>query len=314
MKRDISNLILSVRNTMKDFSTGEMTIEQAREEYSALETRYTALRDRIEPGVNTGCLESICYYHNIENYSILSALVSVSADHFNTLLYYGSKSLLEKIVTPLKEHIHDGPQSGISRIPPNTEKGLAHTIHCSLLKTTGEERIFFIALSSSAYFTESSFIYTSSILKKLLFGQSIYISSFSHFENVEKSIRDFTFLNCDREHAVIAHIFTFPRIVRTFSHMGTAAMLDASRSIADTLGSITRLPSEHFVLSIKDYLLLVKHRKNDPATALPQKPVFSYNNIVIPHTYQEYRLENETALFTLWPDALTDTSTAKRGQ
>lgn len=314
MKKDITGLILSVRNTLKDFSSGAITLDQAREEYSVLETRYLSLKGRVETAKPGGSLESVCYYHNIENYSILSALVAVRPEGADTLLHFGSTSLLQKITGPVANHVQGGLQGEISRIAPDPASGLAHTIHCSLLKKSGEETILFIALSSSSYFSESSFIYTASILKKLIFGQSLYLSSFSHFENVEKSIKSFIALNCDRDHLVIAHIFTFPRIVKTFSHMGTAAMLDASASIAGTLRTITRAPSECFVLTLKDYLLLVRHRKNDPATALSQKPVFLYNGIAIPHNYQEYRIENEAMLPALWPDTLMESSEEKRNQ
>jgi hypothetical protein len=313
MKKDISNLILAVRNTLKDFSSGSITVEQAREKYNTLETRYASLRDRIEPGSNAGSLDSLCYHHNIENYSILSAVVSVTPEEVTTLLCYGSKSLMPKISDLLKAHVQTGFHKEISTIPPDPASGITHTIHCSLLKTSGEEKILFVSLSSSSYFSESSFIYTASVLKKILFGQSLFISSFSHFENVEKSIKDFTSLNCDREHDVIAHIFTFPRIMQAFSHRGTAVMFEVSRAIIGTLGDVARARSECFVLSIKDYLLLVRHRKSDHLTALPQKPVFTYNGIVIPHAYQEYRVENEASLYALWPDALTETAASKRG-
>ncbi|HPB82882.1 MAG TPA: hypothetical protein PK200_12665, partial [Spirochaetota bacterium] len=86
MKRDISNLILAVRNTLKDFSSGAITVEQARDTYNSLATQYASLRDRIEPGSTAGSLDSLCYHHNIENYSILSAVVTVTPEQVNTLL------------------------------------------------------------------------------------------------------------------------------------------------------------------------------------------------------------------------------------
>ncbi len=303
MKQEISELVKKVNSTLREFSGGSITLEEARSRYAALDKTCHALETGLARENASGFLEGICYHHNANNFTVTSGIFCLDRSGARTLCYYGTEKLALKIAGFLQDRFRERPAADIEHVPPSPESGLMHTTHLQRLYEGAGETIIFAALSSSPRFSDDIFSWTGDIITQIIFGGSLFPYRINYYDAVARDIFDYVRLNSDSNHQMIAHLFTFPGLESTFIHMGIRTLFDGSRDICRQISALFEHPSPCFRLSLKEYVIITKMRRSDPVPRQLKRASIFFKGIAVPHRHIEFVLSDEQSLRRFWWEA-----------
>ncbi len=303
MKQEISELVKKINATIRDFSEGSITLEEARSRYAALEKTCHALETGLARDNASGFLEGICYHHNANNFTVTSGIFCLDRSGARTLCYHGTEKLSLKIAGFLQGRFGERTAIDIEHVPPSGENGLMHTAHLKRLYQGAGEAIIFAALSSSARFSDDLFIWTGDIITQIIFGGSIFPYRINYYDAVARDIFDYVRLNSDSNHQMIAHLFTFPGLESTFIHMGVRTLFDGSRDICRQIAAFFEHASPCFRLSLKEYVIITKAKRNESIPRQWKKTSIFFKGVAVPHRHIEFVLGDEQSLRRFWWEA-----------
>lgn len=294
-------LLFSIRDTIQDFISGRLTVDEAREEYRKLQARYSEISlEHTSPGVN-GFIRGLLYYHNVHNFSKITALYLASQDGIRELCHYGDSSLRGVLEEYIAEHIDQGKE-GVQKTTLDGGTGLPQCIAIQSVKygDPAGNRLITVAVSSSQYFTDEHFIFFSRFISRI-FTRNLQTRtrvSVDYFDTLSKKIIEYIVSNPSS----IAYIYIFHSIKEIFQNAAISKYTDISFTIQNSLKKNFRIDSKIFVLSLTQYLILTPGDDDEVQgkSQLSARLNFYYNDLLIP--YETIRIEtgNFPSIYKLW--------------
>jgi hypothetical protein len=318
MQNNIQNLITETADNLKEFASGNLDFSGAAAAYRKLNSRYKEIiSGKTITGNELNGIEGICYYHNVENFSIFTGIYKMSRNDFYSLAQfsaqnsasngtsydtlYDDESLNDKIINSNLITLDNIIDNEILKMPSNEEKKILHNIYIYPLITAKQEKIFLLSLSSSSYFSEDKFLFCGRLLKNIFnpIMNDNDIFNKNYFLNITDQVE--SFIKNNSNYTLNAFIFVFNSIDRIFGHTGTHSLFEISDEISNTLKKNYKQNAVFFALSLKDYLVLERKKKDDnQGKSKPVKPEFTYRGLNLPYQTLKFNINNDEPVYTLW--------------
>lgn len=303
MDEAIKSLVVTVKETLKDFTAGRLSSAECRQRYKRISTecdslQYVGTRHR-------DLLSSLCYLHSTENFSLftglyrldmygLTALGSSGDDGFNLGLLRMRDVLSSRLAgsTPVSLAPGDGHE-------------LPHTVHACVVPGESSMPLLFTAVSSSNFFSSDEFLNTAELIGVLRSAAELETRPqyFSFFGERRARINEWIRRTLAEGGPVSAHYFLFNMVERIFSHMGLPEMLKVSASIKKALMEQCGPPDTPvFELSMREYLMFIPDRAG--AFCEKKKASFTYQGSSIPSQSNVFVIRNEDDISGFWDDIL----------
>jgi hypothetical protein len=307
MSKDINNLIISVSNTLKEFADGNFSHKEAVSGYKKLMARYNKIANKQKKTNSQNQIEGLCYYNNINNYSLLSGIYEIENNDIYYLAYFGDTNLNFRTMKSILSNSALIIENTTLEIPPLDNEQLLHKIFLYPVITGKSKKTVFACVSSSNFFSEDKFLFLAKLLKNIFsvqFDESIHFNN-NYFYAISNEIEEYLKNNIDEEHAVQVTLYVFNMLERIFNHTGIHSLLEISDSISNIIKDNYRHNSKCFTLSIRDYIALEKISKNENFKANKQKLEFKYKSINIPYHSLKLKLSVKESVQSLWDQILT---------
>lgn len=302
--KEIHNLIFSIQKAITEFSEGDISLNEGEEEYERLLDIYNKIEDIKKNNKGPDIISGLCYYNNIENYSLLSGVYYSDSRETIPVSYYGDNNLNSKTVSAINKHKNEIRKNQIIMVPPG--ENMLHPIYIYPLIMENSDLIVFATISSSNYFAKEKYYFSARLLKALF---SVTRDAFHHlrwnyFDEVSKEIEKILKDNIDDEHYIEATLYVFNLVETIFSHLGIKTMVHISETFSGIMKKTYRENSRFFTLSLRDYLVLVKKRKGDEEPSKKKKIDFIYNKLHIPYKTLEIKVESVDSIHNFWEKIL----------
>ncbi|MBN2401664.1 MAG: hypothetical protein JXN64_04635 [Spirochaetes bacterium] len=307
MSKDITNLIISVSNTMKEFADGSLSHNDAFNGYKKLLKKYNKIANKQKKTGNVNQIEGLCYYGNINNYSLLSGIYNIENDDIYYLAYYGDSDLNSRTMKVIANNTENISDNILLQIPPAGDGTFLHNIFLYPVFAEKSKKIIFASVSSSKFFSEDKFIFLAKLIKNIF---SIMLNNTrenknNYFESISDEVENYLKNNIDDGHSVQATLYVFNMLEKIFNHTGIGSLIEVSDGIFNTIKDNYRHNSKCITLSIRDYIALEKINNNDSLKPGKKKLEFIYKNINIPYHSIKLNISTKDSVRTLWDQILT---------
>lgn len=302
MREEISKLDLDIGETMKDFSRGKLSLPDADKAYARLSEEYGRLEAELRNEEASGLLEGVLYHHNIRNYSNYSGIYLGRKDAITPIVRCGDESMAARVAGALRGRVSDLASGDVRNFGPESDGGLAQTLHAVRVATAGPDFIYFASLSSSPYFSDEAFAYTGAILGLMIEGHAAPEQYYGYFPVIKQEADDFIRKNMDQSHDIMTNIFIFRNIEKIFSHLGFHTMVDVSDHIRLTLADNFPSGSHCAAPSFRMYLVFTRHLRKRGAELKNNRVDFVYRGITLPFHRLNISLDVSSHRDSFWYD------------
>jgi hypothetical protein len=302
MKDHEKDLLVSVTGSLREFASGVISLDQARTRFRDFRDRYKSLLVTGARPSNTFLLKSLCYDHNINNFSLMSGLLSFDGTAPRFAFFSGDDALASMASASAQKIIDSAASTGSGTIPSGEISKSPHAVHCSDVFTFQGAQVVFIAVSSSNYFTFSRFAGYAGVVKKIVeeIDSETTAMQFDCIHVTKKEIYAFLDECIHEKTVVLAQCFYFDLIDRIFSHLGPPMIMEISDQIVQDISAYISKEGRVFPLSIREYIA-VTPEDSLGARRAGKKPVeFRYKGITIPYAYHEIPVRTLADRSSLW--------------
>ncbi|TAL39008.1 MAG: hypothetical protein EPN93_02735 [Spirochaetes bacterium] len=302
MKDREKELLISISGAMRDFAHGSLPLGQARERYRELRDRYRSLGVRTPDHAGSSVFKSLCYDHNITNFSLLSGALRLIEDKPEFLFFSGDAAIASAVKERIPMHSVELQKGIACTLAPGDAARFPHAVHCSEPFTAGGTPVIFTAVTSSKYFGFNRFLGYSGLVRKILEEVRVETGAM-HFDCRKPGrdeIHDFMDSALRGGGVVTARCFYFGLIDRIFSHLGIPIILEISEQIVrDITGHAVR-GGKVFPLSVREYIALLPEEP-DLSRKPGRGPVeFRYKGVSIPYEYIEIPVRSMPDRIAFW--------------
>ncbi len=302
MREEISKLVREIGSTIKGFSRGSMSLEDAESACSRLQDDYLSLEAELKNENARGIMEGVLYNHNAANFSLHSGLYLMDKKDVSPLFYYGDGGIAERTAAALLRNRGPFNPGEIQRLGTENTEGLSLDLHVTPVSSTRSLTVLFAALSSSPYFSPETFAYTGSVLNHLLDGNALSSQNYCYFAEIRRTADIFITANLDRSHDIMTTILIFRNIEKIFNHLGFFTLIDVSDSIKSEITGIFPRNSLCINPSLRMYLVFTRHMKGRDSEIRNIKTEFRYRGISLPHQRLHLPLEMSDHRESFWYD------------
>ncbi|MFH0975937.1 MAG: hypothetical protein V1874_09165 [Spirochaetota bacterium] len=306
MSKDIDNLIVSVSKSLKDFAEGKLSRNDALEEYNNLCSKYNNTANKYKKNESLNQVEGLCYYNNIENYSLLSGIYNLSKNNIYYMAYYGDNNLNSNTMKSIADNTETISDNEIFQIP-SSDENFPYNIFVFPVFSDESAKTVFASVSSSVFFSEDKFIFLAKLIKyvfSVLLDKTEQFKD-NYFNNVSKEVENYLNNNIDDVHSVRVTLFVFNMLEKIFNHTGIHSLLEVSDEVLKILSENYRHNSRCLALSIRDYIVLEKINKKDTFKTSAQKLEFLYKSVNIPYHSIRLKIDTKEYIYSLWDKLLT---------
>ena len=307
MPKDINNLIISVGDALKEFAGGNISHADAVNDYKKLLKKYNKIAGKQKKNINVNQVEGLCYYHNINNFSLFSGIYTIEKDDIYYVAYYGESSLNSRAMKIILDNSANIVENNVIQIPPGDDENFRHNIFLYTIISDKSKKTVFASITSSKFFSEDKFLFLAKLIKNIfsiLFDGSMQCKN-NYFENISEDVAEYLNNNIDEAHSVQVTLFVFNMLEKIFNHGGVHSILEISNSIYNTIKDNYRHNAKCFPLSIRDYIALEKINKNDTLKAHKEKLDFIHQNINIPYHSLKLKIDKKESIQIFWNQILT---------
>ena len=301
MNEDINKLILSIRNTMKDYTEGNISFQNAKKIYQTLSDTCLQLEEKYKRDEGSNIFKGLSYYHNIENYSLLSGVYFIDSNDIMPLFFYGENGLSSKTMKAIIENNDSIKNYGFMTLPVDKHR-LQHNVYVYPLFIEKNSRIMFVSVSSSTFFSSEKFTYTGELIKDLFFivKDESHRYEIDFFDQTVRQINTYINENIDDEYYIQGTLFVFNLIEKMFNHMGIFNLFEIQNEIMNILKSKSKSNSQCFSLSTRDYIIFDKIPRYSKGNDKKKKIDFFYKGINIPYKVLYYKLYSKDSIYNFW--------------
>jgi hypothetical protein len=289
---DIALFANDIRDFLERYVNGGIKDNEAKELFKTFEERYRELK--LEPVSldHQNALGGLCYYHSVENFSLLTGIFEICAGKVNSVAYHGDDIINKHILKEIENHLDVLEEKDYLRIEPGNGE-LKTALHLYPFKECQSALFITASLSSSPYFNMKRFIYFGNFLNTLYPDDKKTVHGvIDIFRAIERYINN----NVDR-FDLYTQIYCFQDIDKIFNHAGTQTLFDVSTSIEKQIAEAWGEHLPRFTISLKEYTVIIAKERGIPVSETSRKIDFNYNGIPLPHTYGLIKIEGPGAFF-----------------
>ncbi len=311
-KKELSKVILSIHDTIKEFSSGDIDLDEARERYKnysrSLEN-VLPLAEKAASGEAAHSPGNLCFMHNIENFSLVSTVFLLSTAEVTPVYSRGNRSLQEKLTSYVENNrpeISFASTKEFQLLETGEDTIDGHRLYITPIDINSRFIILFASASSSTYFSETMFLQFSGYIKKFL---SVLI------DNNQPILFDFNYqlshyirkklLERVKKEEINVHLFLFSTLHKTFDHMGIHSIIEISMTIKKLIENHYNTPCQPF--SLNEYLVILPAGETGFIKSRHMID-FVYNDINIPYKQHTVTLAREEDVYTFWNRIYSDQS------
>jgi len=302
MREEIKDLVGSLKTSLQDFAGGHLPFDEAKIQYKKLLSKYNTIQNGIGSDREDHLLRGICYHHNIENFSLFSGLYRLTPHQVNSRFYYG-ESYFDKRISGSRKTILDSVLSSpTSIIPAGRINGLPHDLHLQTVMDSGNGVMVFIAVSSSPYFSERKFTQAGNALGDII-GKILPDAQpfqFNYYSHIKHELEQQISRDLDGDYTIDVHFFVCNMIEKIFLHMGLKTLLEISGDIDGKLREKFGPDSKAFTLSLGEYIVLVKTKKETSRDVDKKRVELIYKTITIPYQTLKLQVNSLEELYEFW--------------
>lgn len=299
MKDDVKELVLEVKETIRDFATGAITRKEALERYTELGERCARIEE--SDGGGDDALRSLLYRHSVGNFSLLTGIFILGFDSVRPLCMHGD-GVIGRAVTGIGAQIAAGLRGDeIITLSLGTGDQAANKAYACPIHTYRNRVFLFIAVSSSKFFSRERFREAALSLRELYrsLEYELYPLFIDRYSDLRREISDSVFAVLRTSATADARVFIFDMIEKIFSHMGTHGLSELSTAILSTLREHFGEDSYVWALSLKHYLTVTP----GAGASLSKKKIgFLYKGITIPYRSLYHEIESIGSIDLLWDE------------
>lgn len=300
MSKKINSLILSIKETLEEFSGGYISFEEAKGRYDDLSKKYSKIEKELIKGEGSNLLSAVCYYNNIENCCLLSAVYNIEPDSASSLFYYGDNNINIKTREILRDNAGRINENEIIAVMPDGDR-ILHKVYVYPISVDKDIKTVFAAVSSSSYFSRKRFSATGAFFKDIL-SITAYdpgTLKLDYFDEISQKIKNLINEQIDDEYYITAHIYMFNSVQNIFSHLGFNSLLDVSEEIRKKIQTHFKDNTNTFILSVSDYIVLVKTHR-DSMQGKRKRIEFICNDINLPYKTASIKIDKNESIYKLW--------------
>ena len=165
-KLNIQKLLLSIKESIKNIMIGSTSFDEARENYKDLYNILMDLEGNKIP-INENVIKGILYYHNIMNFSKITALGTSDGEKITLTASSGTGSQIDHFKNQLLKLLNYENDFENKVYVINSDKD--SNLNCYLYKKIANNQIYFIAtITSNIYFNEEKFSIFCSLLGQII--------------------------------------------------------------------------------------------------------------------------------------------------
>jgi len=302
--RDIHNLIMSIQKSMTEFAEGSLQLKNAEDEYKKLSDIYKKIETDSVKHEGQNILKGLCYYNNIENFSILSGVYFLDSRDITPFTYHGDNNLNSKTMYKILKNKKEIKNNQVIMIQP--DESLLHPVYIYPVSIDKNELIVLATVSSSGYFSKEKFYFSGKLLSVMFSVRrdDFHFIKLNYFDEVSKEIEKIIKENIDDDHYIEATLFIFKSVEMIFSHLGIKTLIDVSDSITDILKNSYQENSRCFSLSIRDYIVIFKKRKGEKTKQKKKRIDFICKDINLPYKTLEIEIDTVDSIHNFWEKIL----------
>ncbi len=302
--RDIHNLIMSIQKSMTEFAEGGLQLKDAEEEYKRLSDIYKQIEAETVRHDGPNILKGLCYYNNIENFSILSGVYFIDSRDITPFTYHGDNNLNSKAMNKILSNRNDIKNNQVIMI--QADETLLHSVYIYPVLIDKNELIILATVSSSSYFSKEKFYFTGKLLSVLFSVRrdDFHFIKLNYFDEISKEIEKIIKENIDADHYIEATLFVFNTVEMIFNHLGMKTIIDVTDTITNVLKNAYQENSRCFSLSARDYIVILKKRRSEKTVTKKKRLNFIYKDINIPFKTLEIEINTIDSVHNFWEKVL----------
>ncbi|HSV98238.1 MAG TPA: hypothetical protein VLM75_15045 [Spirochaetota bacterium] len=303
MDEATKGLVVAVKETLKDFTSGRLSTEECRRRYRQMISDCESLERGADR--SAGPMKSLCYAHSTGNFALFTGIYRMDHGSLTPLSSCGD-DVFNVSIKGIRDIISSRLSArGSVSMPPGDAHSLPHTVYACLIPGKSGIPLLFAAISSSHFFSENEFIKTANFVGAFRdFAEyEMHPQFFSFFSERRAAVDKWIEARIDEGLSVYAHYFLFNMVERIFSHMGLPEMLKISASIKDSLhAQCGTSGTVVFELSMREYLVFIP----DPAgTGCEKKKAsFDYHGSSIPSQSCAFTIRKTRDIIDFWNEIL----------
>ena len=298
-KNEIFTLSHEIKELLTLIAQGDFSYDSAKISGDKLRSRYDSLKSELASQDKKNTMEGLCYHHNVENFSIFTAIYQLTEKDLECIAFYGNADISQKIGQILNERKDILNEGQYITISPDDEHLLKNNLHINPFRFEEDSSLIAVALSSSPYFIESRFIHFGSFLDTIFPKKREMPGGVIDTFN---SIRKFIEANIDH-YTIDVQLYYFNDLNEIFSHAGSQTLFDVStqidRQISESWGD--HLP--RYTISLSEYAVIMVRKMGSYSDPVPRKDDFFFKGIPLPYISKTIRLEGAKP-FNMFTDAL----------
>lgn len=304
MNEEIDQIVLTIKNSMEEFSNGSVPLSVARERYKNLLSAINSREINIQKTKNPNPLFGICYHHNIENFSIYSGIFRATDRGLERVIYSGDNGINSNLLLLGRNIALKIKEGSVIKFNPDKNTGFSQTIYIYHLNTTNNRALIFIAVTSSSFFSEKKFTDTAEALKTIYadIEEEFYPLIDKHFTKIQNKINNRIKDTLTSNQKIKVEYYMFNMIEKIFSHMGLSSLLEISGEIVQTLKKNSSPVSVIFAVSLKEYIVLNFLKKGEQPKQEKNRMDFIYKGINIPSNSIRLQITSQQEVYQFWED------------
>jgi hypothetical protein len=298
-KNEIFTLTHEIKELLALITQGDVSYGSAKISGEKLISRYDSLKNELTSQDEKNTLEGLCYHHNVENFSIFTAIYQSGDKGLDCIAFYGNSDIAKKVDQILNERKDSVDEGQYITITPDNEQLLKNTLHINPFRFEKDSSFIAAALSSSPYFVESRFIHFGSFLDTIFPKKREMPGGVIDTFN---SIRKFIESNIDN-YTIDVQLYYFNDLNEIFSHAGSQTLFDVSAQIDHQISESWGDHLPRYTISLREYAIIIAREKGAHNESASRKDDFFYKGIPLPYISKNVRLEG-TKPFNIFTDAL----------
>ncbi len=302
MNTQVKELVNSIKKVLQDYTKNQITTENLKVRLKEFISNYKMLETGLSRKSGTEILRGVCYYHNIENFTLLTGIYKVSKDEILPLAYYGDAGC-HKIVSNLNPIILVSlPAGKAMTIPEGEIPGFAHTIHIKSMISGKDYSYFLAAVASSRFFSHQKFSHCADVFSNLLYEIVIESQTYTldYSGTVRNEVESLASALLAKKNIVYARYFTFSLVGRIFNHLGPNSLLEIPDIIVDTFRKNIPGNPVIFPCSLWEYIILSLEKPEKLHSKSQKKIEFLYQGITLPYHTLYQIIDSRADLVAFW--------------
>lgn len=207
---EIKSISEDIKSLLENYTKRLINDSEADNQYKKLEKDYSELISSKE--ISNDYLKSICYYNNINNFSLFTGVYSIYESRLIPVAYYGDDKNNEIINQKFDDKI-------IGELTTDTKINIFEIdnvrYYIQIISYFSKE-YFFISRSNSEFFSQDKFDDYCNLIPQILPKHDVYEDVIFNL----KDISDYVMFNTNSETAQLCYIYAFPDLIPIFHHMG----------------------------------------------------------------------------------------------